>query len=57
MGGASYVELNVAKASELIVETDVVKKIASKHNKTGAQVVFRWAIQQGLAIIPKTSKV
>lgn len=56
MGGASYVELNVAKSSELIVDTDVVKKIAQKHNKTAAQILFRWAIQQGLAIIPKTSK-
>jgi len=39
------------------VETDVVRELAKKYNKTCAQIIFRWAVQQGLAIIPKTSKV
>lgn len=56
MGGTSYVELKIAKNEELIVETEVVKKIAQHHKKTGPQVLFRWAIQNNLAIIPKTSK-
>lgn len=56
MGGTSYVELSIAKNEELIVDTEVVKKIAQKHGKTGPQILFRWAIQQNLAVIPKTSK-
>lgn len=39
------------------METDVVKKLAEKYKKTPPQIIFRWATQQGLAIIPKTSKV
>lgn len=30
--------------------------MAEIHKKTPAQVILRWAIQQGLCIIPKTSK-
>lgn len=29
-------------------------EIANKHNKSVAQVVLRWLIQQGIIIIPKT---
>lgn len=27
-----------------------------KYNKSPGQILLRWAVQQGLAIIPKTSK-
>lgn len=33
----------------------VVKEIASRHQRTPAQVVLRWAVQRGIAIIPKTT--
>jgi D-xylose reductase len=34
-----------------------VKAIAEAHKKTCPQIVLRWAVQQGLSVIPKTSKV
>jgi D-xylose reductase len=33
-----------------------VKKAATAHGRTPAQVVLRWGVQRGNAIIPKTSK-
>lgn len=46
-----------AKKEEAIIENASVVEIAGKHGKTPAQVVLRWAVQRGTAIIPKTSKV
>ena len=34
----------------------VIEKIAKAHNKTVAQVALRWLIQQGIVIIPRSSK-
>jgi diketogulonate reductase-like aldo/keto reductase len=31
--------------------------IGKKHNKSPHQIILRWAVQQGLAIIPKSVKV
>lgn len=56
MGGASYLEMGLANKEELIIETDVIKNLSKKYSRTCPQVIFKWAIQQGLAIIPKTSK-
>ena len=46
----------MSKADENVTENEEVKKMAEAHQKTPAQVILRWAIQQGLCIIPKTSK-
>ncbi len=32
-------------------------KIAEKHGKTIQQVVLRWAVQQGVPVIPRSSKL
>lgn len=37
-----------------IMENDTICSIASKLGKSSAQVVLRWLVQQGIAIIPKT---
>lgn len=35
---------------------EAIKSMAEKYNKTPAQIVLRWAVQRGTAIIPKSSK-
>jgi len=35
---------------------EVVKAAATAHGKTAAQIVLRWAVQRGYAIIPKSIK-
>ena len=39
-----------------ILEEPELKKIASAHNKNVGQVILRWNIQRGNAVIPKSSK-
>jgi len=55
-GGASYVPLGVKVAinTEPLLEHKVIVNIAKKHNKTPAQVLLRWAVQYGVAVIPKS---
>ena len=35
----------------------VMKKIGHAHGKTAAQVCLRWLVQQGIVVIPRTSKI
>jgi diketogulonate reductase-like aldo/keto reductase len=39
-----------------IFDLDVMKDLASKYNKTIAQIVLRWDLQKGVVTIPKSSK-
>ncbi|KAI0715406.1 xylose reductase [Earliella scabrosa] len=54
-GPQSYVELGGSKNAVSLLQHDVVSSIASKNQKTTAQVLLRWALQQGLAVIPKSN--
>ena len=56
LGALSYLELEMADSQESVLEQAVVKKAAQRLGTTEAQVVLRWGIQRGTAIIPKTSK-
>jgi len=56
LGAGSYLELGMAQPEDSVLEESSVKDIADSHGKTPAQVVLRWGIQQGTAVIPKTSK-
>ena len=47
----------MADQTESVLEQSVVKAAAQNHGKTPAQVVLRWGVQRGTAIIPKTSKL
>ncbi|MEK3934331.1 aldo/keto reductase [Sporosarcina sp. FSL W7-1349] len=39
-----------------LLSNEVLQKIADKHNKSVAQTILRWDLQQGVVIIPKSTK-
>ncbi|QPG95855.1 NAD(P)H-dependent D-xylose reductase (XR) [Epichloe festucae Fl1] len=57
-GPTGFIELGMDRAKNVapLMEHDAIISMATKHNKTPAQVLLRWASQQGLAVIPKTSR-
>lgn len=55
LGAQSYFQLNMAQSDEAVIEQPVIKAIAAAHSKTPAQVVLRWGVQRGTAIVPKTT--
>lgn len=57
LGSLSYLELGMASENESVLDTAVVRDIASRVMRTPAQVVLRWGVQRGTAIIPKTSRI
>ncbi len=57
LGAGSYVGLGMATEQESVLRDPVVARIAAMHNKTAAQVVLRWGIQRGTAVIPKTGRI
>ncbi len=56
LGALSYHELDMADRSDSLLEQPEIKAIAAAHGKTPAQVLLRWGVQRGTAVIPKTSK-
>jgi D-xylose reductase len=54
LGAPSYVPLGMAKGGESVIEDPVVMAIAAEHGRTPVQVVLRWGVQRGCAVIPKT---
>lgn len=48
----SYMTLAYGKA----LKDEVIGRIASKHNATAAQVILSWAIGEGYAVIPSSTK-
>ena len=39
----------------VLLEDEVVKKMAKKYSKSPGQICLKWAVQQNIAVIPKTT--
>lgn len=60
-GPQSFLELPPSfptKAAQIpsLFEVSLIKKLATKYNRTAGQILLRWATQRGLCVIPKSSK-
>lgn len=55
LGASSYIELDMAKEDDLLLENDVVVDIAKVHGKSPAQVLIRWAMQRDTLPLCKSS--
>ena len=53
-GPSSYVELSMAREDESLLHDETVRSVANDVGRTPAQVLLRWAVQRGTAVIPKT---
>ena len=56
LGAQSYFELDMAAEGESLLGAAPVMVAADAHGKTPAQVLLKWGVQRGTAVIPKTSK-
>jgi D-xylose reductase len=56
LGAGSYVSLGMATADDSVLAQPIVRQIAARHEKAPAQIVLRWGVQRGTAVIPKTSR-
>jgi D-xylose reductase len=56
-GPLSFIELQVEKAQDTprLFDHDVITSLATKYNRTPAQVLLRWATQRNIAVIPKSN--
>lgn len=57
LGAQSYFSLNMAQADESVLNHEVVRTIAARHERTPAQIVLRWGVQRGTAVVPKTTRI
>lgn len=51
----AYCSLGGSSSSQPLLEEPIVKHIAGKHSATCAQVLLVWALQQDVAVIPKST--
>jgi D-xylose reductase len=56
LGAMSYFSLGMAEEGDAVLEAPTVREIAARHERSPAQIVLRWGVQRGTAVIPKTSR-
>lgn len=57
LGSLSYIALDMAREEESLLKQPVVLAAAERVKRSAAQILLRWGVQRGVAIIPKTSRV
>ena len=58
LGSSRYVEIGMNRGHSVgLLQKPSVLEIAARVGKTPAQVLLRWEVQRGNAVIPKTSSV
>ncbi|MEM7278989.1 MAG: aldo/keto reductase [Pseudomonadota bacterium] len=56
LGALSYVSLDMATSNDTVLNSPPVVAAAARLGRSPAQVVLRWGVQRGTAIIPKTTR-
>ena len=46
----------IRRADKELLNDPIMTQLAAKHNKTAAQVAFRWQFQRGVVVIPKSAR-
>ena len=57
LAAESYVSINMATAADSVLAEPVINQVAATHRKSPAQVLLRWGVQRGTAVIPKTCRL
>jgi diketogulonate reductase-like aldo/keto reductase len=53
----AYSSLGSAKGRDILFSTPLLQEVAQRVDKSIPQVLLKWALQQGVSVIPKTGRV